>query len=389
MEQKLDAGNVKKLFLTLGALGLAGTVYTFLQNKTHFAFSYLTAFTFGMSILLGALCFVMIQHITLAGWSVTCRRLAEKTVGTFSWYWILLLPLVFLCFKDLFPWASPETVAKDPILSAKVGYLNTPFFLIRTALFFAGWYLLSRALLKKSLQQDQDGKKEHSARLRKWSAGGLIFYGVSETFFALDWTMSLQPHWFSTIYGLIFFSSSAVAFYSFLILLALILRKKGLLVNEINVEHYHDLGKLLFGFNLFWAYVAFSQWMLIWYANLGEETTYYHMRQVGAWKEVSIGLILIHFVFPLFYLLSRHVKRNLLLLGFGAFWMFVASYYEMYWMIMPNFYKEGAQFSLPEISSLLFILGTLGYAIFHSLEKNSLIPLQDPRLPESIGFKNH
>lgn len=388
MEQKLTATFLRNLFLGLAFAGLSGSVLAFTQNKDNFLFSYLTAFTFGLSIALGGLFFVLIQHLTRAGWSVTVRRLAEHISGTLRWYWVLVLPLVFFGIHTLFHWSHAEAVSSDPILQSKAAYLNVPFFLIRTAIFFGGWVLLSHYFLKDSVAQDTDGNKSRTLRMQKVATVGAMFYAVSETFFAFDWMMSLSAHWFSTVYGLYYFACQVVAVLSVLVLLVLYIHSTGKLTKEVNVEHMHDLGKLLFGFNVFWAYIAFSQWMLIWYANLGEETPFYHLRIQGSWKTMGYTLIFAHFVIPFLLLLSRNMKRSPLMLGIGATIILASNYLDLYWLIMPNFHTKTVVFTMGDASTLLLIVGVFGYGLLKSISTTSLYPLKDPRLQESLHHSN-
>jgi len=388
MENQLRINTTSKIFLGLALAGLCGIVLSFFQDKSVLAHSYLTALVFVLSIPLGALFFVLIQHLTRAGWSVTVRRLAEQVMLPLRWIWILFLPLAFFALHTLYHWTHQDAVAHDKILQAKQAYLNIPFFSIRALVFFAGWALFANYFFRQSVAQDTDGLKSRTLSMQKVATIGAIFYALSETFFAFDWMMSLTPHWFSTIYGLYFFAAQTVSVLSVLILLVLLLHSQGHLKKEITIEHLHDLGKLLFGFNVFWTYIAYSQWMLIWYANLGEETPFYLARMVGNWKTVSITLVIVHFVIPFFLLLSRNGKRNPFILGLSALIILLSSYFDMYWLIMPNVYKENAVFGLSDISSFLFAFGLLGFFILRSIPKAALYPLKDPRLTESLHHSN-
>ncbi len=382
------AKSSSKLFLVVAALGALGCVWGLITNKAHFGFSYLTAFTYFLSLALGGLWFVLIQHVTKAGWSVVVRRIAENIASTLKWAWLLVLPLLIFSLHDLFHWTHADAVAHDSILQSKAGYLNLPFFFVRVICFFAIWAGFSHWLLKTSVAQDKTGDKKLTLTLQKWSTVGTILYALTETFFAFDFVMSLNAHWFSTIFGIYYFACSAVGIFSLLIVVSQLLRRNGYLKGIITVEHDHDLGKLLFGFNIFWTYIAFSQWMLIWYANLGEETPFFHMRAVGSWKTYSIVLPILHFVIPFFFLISRKVKRNNLGIFAGALWLLVINYIDIYWLIMPNFHKEGVQFSLMDLSGVLFVGGLFFWLLIKTMEKSSLIPEKDPRLPESLHFEN-
>ena len=303
---------------------------------------------------------VLIHHVTRSGWSVTIRRIAEILAGNLTWMALLAIPLLF-GLGDMFHWTHHDAVEHDPILQAKSAYLNLPFFLIRTVLYFLVWIGTCRFLLKLSLQQDKTGDIGLSLKLAKWSTLGLVLFALSITFFAVDWIMSLDAHWFSTIFGVYYFADSAVAIFASLIVISFVLQKSGHLHKWINVEHYHDMGKLLFGFNVFWAYIAFSQYFLIWYANVPEETMFYHHRSEGAWKLVSLTLPWVHFAIPFLLLMSRNVKRNVPILTMGAVLLLIMGYVDVYWLIMPNFDYHHPHFGIAEISSLLAIGGIFVY----------------------------
>ncbi|MBF0431080.1 MAG: quinol:cytochrome C oxidoreductase [Fibrobacteria bacterium] len=389
MEQtKFSAGKGKAIFLIVTALGAAASAVALMMDARQFAFSYLTAFCFFLSISLGGLAFVLLQHLTRAGWSVVVRRIAENITANLMWMGVLIIPLLAVGIHTLFHWSHAEAVAHDPIMQAKASYFNLIFFISRTVVFFAIWAILAWWLLKKSVVQDTSGDKAITLSLQKWSTLGIILYAASETFFSFDWIMSLNPHWFSTIFGVYYFSCSAVAIYSMIIMVAYLLQKKGYVKDAITVEHYHDLGKLLFGFNAFWAYIAYCQFLLIWYGNLGEETPFFHLRAEGSWKTLSVAMIFIHFVIPFFYFISRIVKRNLLALFVVAVWLFFANYLDIYWLIMPNINTKGMHITLGDVGSFLFIGGLFFYFLLKRMEKSSLIPQKDPRLPESLKFTN-
>jgi hypothetical protein len=387
--RQFTAPRAGKVFLGLAIVGALGCVYTAFVDKTQFAYSYLTAFVFFICLSLGGLLFVLLQHLTRAGWSVVVRRIAENIASNLQWMWILAVPLIIaLFFTDLFHWSHAEAVEHDPILHAKAGYFNKVFFLARATLFFGIWFLLSRYFLKKSVEQDKTGDKNLTLMMQKWATVGMILYVLTETFFSFDWVMSLYPHWFSTIFGVYFFCCSAVGIFSLMIIIAVLLRRNGFLRDMITVEHYHDLGKLLFGFNMFWAYIAFCQFLLIWYGNLGEETPFFHMRAAGSWKALSVAIPFIHFVIPFFFMISRNVKRNIPALTVSAVWLFIVNYIDIYWLIMPNYHQEGIRYGIGDISSMCFVGGLYFYFLLRQMEKSPLIPEKDPRLSESLKFIN-
>ena len=232
----------------VGAIGLIASGGLAAMSTERFFFSYLTSFMWWLSIALGGLWFVLIHHATRAGWSVVVRRFAETFMSALPVMALLFLPIL-AGMNDLFHWMHPEG---DKILEGKAGYLNPTFFVIRVVFFFVIWTLLARFFYKKSTAQDTDSSPSLTHRLRWWAPMGIALYALSSTFAAFDWMMSLDPHWFSTIFGVYYFAGSAVAIFSSLVILTMVLQKRGLLQGVINEEHFHDLGKLMFGFTIFW-----------------------------------------------------------------------------------------------------------------------------------------
>ncbi|HEV7671033.1 MAG TPA: quinol:cytochrome C oxidoreductase [Thermoanaerobaculia bacterium] len=347
--------------------------------------SWLVGALFVLSIALGGLFFVLIHHSTQAGWSVVVRRIGENAMATIPFLALLFVPLIF-GMGDLFPWSHADAVAKDPLLLHKQAYLNRTFFLIRTLAFFAIWSGLALRLNSLSRLQDRTGDHDLTRRMRKMSAPGLILFALSVTFFAFDWVMSLDPHWYSTIFGVYFYAGAVMAFFAFLALVAI--GQRDLLARVLNAEHLHDIGKLLFAFLVFWAYMAFSQFLLIWYANLPEETGFFAQRLAGSWRPVSVALTLGHFIVPFFFLLPRTVKRNPKALGIAAVWLLAMHALDLYWLVMPSLHVGGITLSWLDVATLVGSCGVFLAAFGWSLGRQALVPLRDPRLPESITFEN-
>ena len=281
--------------------------------------------------------------------------------------------------------AEREEVMKD-----KTWYLSQTFFYVRLALYFLIWFGIGTYLLKLSSDQDKSKDPTITNRLARFSAPGVVLMTLSLTFAAFDWMMSLEPTWYSTIYGVIFFAGSMVCCFATLILVFLGFRNSGVLEKEVTVEHYHDLGKLLFGFMCFWAYVSFSQFMLQWYAAIPEELTFYHHRwDVGVWRNVSLGIVLLHFIFPFVFIMSRNVKRNLGLLRLGALLLLTMHIIDIYWQVMPNVPHQTS--FAPSWIDFFGFLGPVGVFLavaFRRLNEYPLLPVGDPRLQRSIKFVN-
>jgi len=390
---------IMMVLVTIGFLGLAvatGLGLLSEDNQRHFFHSYLLNFCYLLSISLGALFFVAIQHLCRAGWSVTVRRLAEIIAGNLVFVAVLFVPILVQIFWNrttVYTWLDQEVVAGNHILEGKSSYLNLPFFLIRLAVYFVIWGFLARYFLSRSTRQDDTGEPELTTKMEWLSAPALVLFAVTVSFASFDLLMSLNPLWFSTIFGLYYFSGAVVAGLATIILFAMALQSSGWLANSITVEHYHELGKLLFGFIIFWGYMAFSQYMLIWYANIPEETIWFLGRQTGPWVTVSLLLLFGHLIVPFFGLLPRSMKREKAILGVWAIWMLVVHWLDMYWLVMPELARVlGTPSRLP--FGLIDIATLVGLAAFYIAGAlllagdRSLVPTKDPRLHEALAYHN-
>lgn len=350
--------------------------------------SWLTASLFVLSLALGGLFFVLSQHATQAGWSIVVRRIGENAMATLPLAALLFVPLVLFGMHDLFHWTHADAVASDHLLAHKQPYLNVPFFVTRTVVFFAIWLGLAWWFGRVSRQQDSTGDPAATRRLRRASAPALILFALSVTFASFDWLMSLDPHWFSTIFGVYFFSGSMVGFFAFMSLVSIAQRRAGLLTTVVNHEHQHDVGKLLFAFVAFWAYIGFSQYFLIWYGNLPEETGFYAHRLAGSWQAVTVTLALGHFVVPFFFLLPRTIKRNGTALAAGALWMLLMHALDLYWLVMPTLRPDSAAPTLLDLTTFAGAVGAFLALFVWASRRQALVPLGDPRLAESLTFEN-
>lgn len=365
-------------------MGIAGGEH----GLERFHFSYLTAFMYGLSIALGGLFFVLIQFLAKAGWSVVVRRVAENVMGTLPLFAILFIPVALGLSHTHHHWWHYEPGHGDPILDGKAPFLNPTFFFIRAVFYFAVWTGLSILLRSTSTKQDETGDHELTHKLQFMSAPGTILFALTITFAAIDWMKSMEPHWFSTMWGVYYFAGSVVAIFATLSVLTIWLQRDGYIHKIVNAEHYHDLGKLLFGFVVFWSYIAFSQYFLIWYANLPEETLWFEHRYHHGWENVGLMLILGHFFIPFFFLLPRGMKRNPTTLVVGALWVLGIHYVDLYYVIMPVLDSKGPSPGLTDLLSLVGVV-SLFLATFAALSTRSeLVPVKDPRLPESLAFHN-
>ena len=517
-------GKLLKLFAVIGGFGLVAALLTaFLFGSVvdgvygglrRLFLSYLVAYCFALTIALGALFFVMLQHLTRAGWSVNVRRVPEALANTMPAMAVLSLPILLSLVipgvsgsPTLYPWATPEVhdeghgggvdaeygsegegldheavatqsqgpapehgepaitaarsvdvtgeiepsvgdavagevvaqgvapsgVSQDPLLAKdaltvefarehlehtdhglthyKTAYLNPPFFVGRVVLYFGVWIALAYWYWKNSVEQDRTGDPRLTSKMQSFAPVGLLLYAITLTFAAFDLIMSVDPHFFSTIFGGYIFAGAVVGFFATTILIYQFMRMGGLLRGSVTVEHYHDLGKFLFAFTFFWGYVAFSQFMLIYYANIPETTYWFALRgsttvaanlgmgawpadhneaaPVGYWAIISMTLLFGHLLIPFVGLLSRHVKRNLTFLGFWAGWMLVMHWVDLYWLIAPENMVGGWRvIPLPEIACVLLVVGVFGAYFVRTLTAAKLRPARDPRLNESLAFHN-
>jgi hypothetical protein len=353
----------------------------------RFYHSYLTNFAYFLSLSLGALFFVTLHHLVRAGWSVVVRRFAEAIAANVWWLAVLAIPVV-LGMRHLYHWSDPAALAHDPILQGKQAYLNPVFFVIRLVVYFAVWGYLARYFYKKSVEQDTSRNLMLTVQMERKSGLAMVLFALTTAFASYDLLMSLDPYWYSTMFGVYYFAGSVVGFFSLMPIVTHLVQRSGRLTHAITVEHYHDMGKLIFAFTTFWAYIAFSQYMLIWYASLPEETIWYLRRQTGSWAGVSWLLLFGHFVVPFMGLLPRFVKRNPRMLVVPAAWMLVMHWMDIYWLVMPQMSPEGVPFSLMDLTCFLALGGLCATATIRRLAGRSLVPEGDPRLAESLVFES-
>jgi hypothetical protein len=349
----------------------------------RFFFSYLVAFAWVLVLALGSLYFVLLHHLTNSGWSVVVRRVAELFAGTLPLLAVLGLPLL-LGLGELFPWARAGYEATH----RNGAYLNVPFFVVRFFVYFAVWGWLGRHYLGRSLAQDTSGDAALSAAMRRRSAPAMVALALTLSFAAFDLLMSLDPAWFSTIFGVYYFAGAAVGVYALLPLAIYLLQRAGYLRRSVTVEHYHDLGKLLFGFIVFWAYIAFSQYMLQWYANLPDETHWFSVRQQHGWGWVGLALVFGHFLVPFAALLTRPPKRNPHVLAVIAAWMLFMCWVDLYWLAMPAGSPGSALPHLIDVTVWIGLAALLLAAAAFTARGRALLAEGDPRLHESLAFEN-
>ena len=368
--------------LLLSALGLTSAPQATLL-------SYLVAFMYWLGIALGALALLMANHAAGARWNIVVRRLNESIVATMPLYLFLFIPIL-LGARVIFSWVQPDAAAFGAdgmkLLQHKHAYLNLGAFTVRAAVYFAIWIAIAGLMRGWSIEQDQTGAAALTRKLRKLASGGLPFLAFSLTFASFDWLMSLNPLWGSSIFGLYIFAGGFVASIALLcILTALTIRSHQPVGRMITESHLHNLGKYLLAFVAFWAYMAFSQYMLIWVGNLPEEVPWVLLRREGGWRWVGVFLIVFHFVVPFLLLLSRDLKRNPRTLAAIAVWVMLVHYVDLYWVVLP-YLHAGPGLHWTAITSFLGVGGlTLAFGLFR-LRGGYAVPVRDPYLEDSLRY---
>ncbi len=371
-------------FALLG-IGLVSIIASFAVNTQRAFFDYLWMYMFLVSIGVGSLALVALEYLVGATWSTPFRRVSEFLASIIPVLVILVIPL-FFGMHDLFHWTSPEALATDPILQSKEPYLNMQFFTIRVIIYFVIWLVFFYLFTRNSQKQDITRDPALTKQSIKLSAVFAILFVITIAFTSIDWIMSLEYHWYSTMFGVYYFAGTMVASFAAATFCSVMLNENGFLDSKLKDNNYYSFGTLMFGFNIFWAYIGFSQYMLIWYADLPEETFWIMMRMKGSWSYFSVGLIFVHFILPFLILLPRSSKVKPKLLVVMSIWLLVAHAYDLYWMIMPTYFKDGFVFGWSELGVMMFAAGLLITVFRYRASKTNLIPVGDPKLEAGLNF---
>jgi hypothetical protein len=374
----------QRQLLTIGIAGGLISVVGLWTNPAQFFQSYLVAYMFVLGVTLGCLALGMVHQLSGGAWGVVIRRPIGAASRVLPVLTVLFLPVVF-GMSHLYEWTHADVVAGDEVLQHKQLYLNVPFFLIRAVFYFVVWNALSFFLNAWSLEQDRTGDPAIARRMQLLSAGGLMGYGLTVTFASFDWLMSLEPHWFSTIYGVLIIGGQGLSALAFLIVASAWLSRRPPLQGIIVPAHFHDLGNLMLAFVMLWAYFAFSQYLIIWSGNLPEEIAWYLHRLQTGWRAVGALLVVLHFVAPFGLLLSRAIKRQANLLVKVAYLILVLRVVDLYWLVAPEFHRDGVAVSWLDLV-LPFSLSALWLGCFvWQLRGRAILPVHDPQFDEALG----
>ncbi len=376
---------IRSRALVVGGVGLALSAVGWLLSPQTFFRSYLIGFLFWLAISLGSLAILSLQHMVGGGWGLVIRRVLEASTRTIPLMTALFLPLL-LGLHELFEWTHPEAVAGDEVLRNKAFYLNVPFFVIRAAIYFTIWNVMAYLLNRKSREQDETGDPRLVRRLQLISGPSIVLYGATVTFASVDWAMSLEPHWFSTIYGLLFIVGQALSTMIFSVVVLNLLRHHEPLASVVSQKSFHDLGNLMLAFVMLWAYLGFSQYLITWSGNLPEEIPWYLHRTEGGWQYLALLLIGFHFAAPFAMLLMRPVKQRGRILARLAGVLLVMRLLDLIFIIAPGVdHHAGLNFQWTDLTAPLGIGGLWIWLFATRLKERTLLPVNDPRLEEAFG----
>jgi hypothetical protein len=372
-------------------VGIAATLLAitgFILDRGQFLRSYLFGYLYWLGMAVGCLAILLLHHTVGGKWGMMIRRMCEAGARTLPYMIVLLIP-VLLNLPSLYPWARPEA-AHDSNLVAKAAYLNVPGVLVRTVLYFAVWTLYAYLMSKWSIEQDRTGEERLANKMRRVSAPGLVVFTFVTTFAFIDLIMSLEPHWFSTIYGAMFLIGQMLESFAFMIALVIVLSRVSPIKDYITKQHLHDLGNMMFAFMVLWAYLSFSQFLIIWAGNLPDEIPWYLRRLKGGWGWVALAIVTFNFFTPFALLLLRKVKREANRLFKVAVLLIVIRLVDDYWIIKPAFYNEQLRINWMDFVTPLAVGGLWLSAFFWQLKSRPLLPLRDPRLQgaprETVSF---
>ena len=382
---KLEPSGFQRKALIVGILCLGLCLIELFTNSTQFFRSYLFAEVFWLGIGISCTGILMLHHLVSGRWGFVLRRSLESASKTLPVMAILFIPVI-LGMRKLYIWSVPAAVQADPILRQKTWYLNSEEFVIRAIFYFAIWIILGYLLTKWDTRLDETGDPDLITKMRNLSGPGLVLYGFTVTFAGFDWVMSMQPHFFSTIYGMMFIVTEAVGGMSFITIVAYYLTKEKPMSDVIEPSQFHDFGNLMLVFTLLWAYLSFDQFLIIWAGNLQNEIPWYVTRIFHQWAYVALGLVIFHFAIPFLLLLQRYVTFKRQYLVKVAALLFVMSIADLFWLLVPSYEKLAPQFHWSDWVALIGLGGIFVSVFVSQLRKRPLVPLRDPNF---VGVLQH
>jgi hypothetical protein len=383
-----DLAALGRRSLVVGTLAAVVSAAGLVANAEQFYRSYLVAFADVLGVVLGSLAILMLHHMSGGAWGIVIRRILEASSRTLPLVALFAVPLLF-GLRHLYPWADPARVAADEILRHRAGYMNATGVAIRLAVSFAVWTVFALALSRMSKRQDESADPGLERRMQLVAAPGLALYCLLVTVVAIDLLMSLDPHWFSAIYGVYVVGGQALSGLAFTLVVCLLLARTGPMARVLQPRHIHDLGKLLLAFTMLWAYFALSQFLIIWSGNLPEEIGFFHDRLSGGWGAVSLALALLHFAVPFVFLLSRGFKRDLGKLVFIAVLLLFMRWVDLYWLVSPAFHPGKLSPHWLDVTTSVALLGIWFAAFTRELSRRPLLPVNDPALPAALEVHAH
>jgi hypothetical protein len=377
-----ELGRFQRNALTVGIIGIVLCIAGWLINPEQFFQSYLIGYLFWMGIALGCLAIVMLQHLTGGDWGLVIQRLLESATRTLPLMAVLFVPLA-LGMSTLYAWS--RSTAAEEAGDHQDTWLSAPFFLLRAGLYFAIWLVMAYFLNRWSHEQDRDGSPQLKRRLQVLSGPGLVIYGLTATFAATDWLMSLVPEWYSTIFGLLVIGGQVLSAMAFAVAVAVVLAEREPMSHVFATKHFHDLGKLLLAFVMIWAYLAFSQLLIIWAGNLPEEIPFYLPRMQTSWRWIGVLLVVFQFALPFLLLLSRELKRHARRLIAVAALVMAMRFIDLLWLVAPEFRRQGFEFHWLDIVVVIALGGVWLAFYMWQLRRWPLVPLHDPRLEGALA----
>ena len=373
-----EVGTFQKRALIVGVVFLLLLGVGAIINRPQFFHSYLVGYLFWAGIALGSLALLMLQHLTGGHWGLVIRRVLEAATRTLPLVAVLFLPII-IGAHDIYPWTHDEEMSKTPALAQKARlYLNMPGFVGRAVLYFALWGTLAYLMNKWSWEQDRTAERRFTKRMRMLSGPGIMIFVLTVTFASVDWAMSLNPEWFSTIYGLLFVGAWALSALAFAIAMMALVGRREPLARVVRPNHFQDLGKLMLAFVMLWAYFSFSQYLIVWSGNLPEEIQWYLPRVSGGWGAIALSVVIFHFALPFMLLLSASLKRDAGKLLILAIVILIIRQVDFFWMIAPEF-THSFHVSWMDVVAPIGIGGVWLAMFFWQLSKRPLVPINDPQ----------